>query len=172
MVRLRMDPRMTARVDPSDVLQEAYLDAARQIGSYLEQPKVDAYVWLRGLTWERLLNLQRSHLGAQCRTVRREISLPPESSVHLANQLLAQGPSPSQGLVQEELRQLVQQGLSRLETNDREMILMRHFEDLTNREAAQALGLSDSAATMRYGRALFRLKEILVRGWTSGEAPS
>ncbi len=170
MVRLRMDTRMAARVDPSDVLQEAYLDAARQVQSYLRQPRVAFYVWLRGLTWQRLLNLQRDHLGAQRRAVARELPLPAESSVLLAQQLLAQGPSPSQGLMQDELRQRVQQALGTLAPADREVILMRHFEGLSNREVAQALGLSDSGATVRYGRALFRLKEILLRGLSTGES--
>jgi RNA polymerase sigma-70 factor (ECF subfamily) len=170
MVRLRMDTRMAARVDPSDVLQEAYLDAARQVQSYLRRPAVAVYVWLRGLTWERLLNLQRDHLGAQRRAVDRELPLPAESSVHLARQLLAQGPSPSQGLLQDELRQRVQQALAALAPTDHEVILMRHFEGMSNREVAQTLGLSDSGATMRYGRALFRLKEILLRGLSAGES--
>jgi RNA polymerase sigma-70 factor (ECF subfamily) len=170
LVRLRMDTRLAARVDPSDVLQEAYLDAARQVQKYLRQPKVAFFVWLRGLTWERLLNLQRDHLGAQRRAVHRELPLPAESSVLLAQQLLAPGPSPSQGLLQKELRQRVQQALGQLAPTDREVILMRHFEGLSNREVAQVLGLSDSGATVRYGRALFRLKEILMRGLSAGES--
>lgn len=172
MVRLRMDSRIAARLDPSDVLQEAYLDAARQLGHYLKQPGVDVYVWLRGLTWERLLNVQRAHLGAQCRSVSRELQLPPESSIHLARQLLATGPSPSQGLMQEELRQRVQSALAQLAVDDREVILMRHFEEMSNREVAQALGLTDSAATMRHGRALFRLKEILLQTMSGEELPN
>jgi RNA polymerase sigma-70 factor (ECF subfamily) len=103
MVRLRMDGRLAARVDVSDVLQEAYLDAARQVESYLRQPTVAFYVWLRGLAWERLLNFHRQHLGAQCRAVGREAPLPAESSLLLGQQLLAQGPSPSHALVKEEL---------------------------------------------------------------------
>src|SRR5262249_24773610 len=99
MVRFRMDPRLAARVDASDVLQEAYLDAARQIQGYLNQPRVGLYVWLRGLTWKRLLKLQRRHLRAQCRTVVRELSLPVESSADLAGSLLGSGTSPSQTLL-------------------------------------------------------------------------
>jgi RNA polymerase sigma-70 factor (ECF subfamily) len=170
MVRLRMDARLAGRIDASDVLQEAYLDAARQVQGYLRQPRVAFYVWLRGLAWERLLNLQRQHLGAQCRAVDRELMLPAESSALLARSLLAPGPSPSEALLQEELRQRLQRALARLDPEDREVILMRHYENMSNGEVAQALGLGDSGATMRYGRALFRLKEILVGDLASGES--
>jgi RNA polymerase sigma-70 factor (ECF subfamily) len=170
MLRLRMDPRLAARLDASDVLQEAYLDAARQVQGYLRRPGVAPYVWLRGLAWERLLNLQRQHLGARCRAVQRERPLPAESSLVLAQALLAPGPSPSQALLQEELRCRLQRALEGLEPDDREVILMRHFEDMTNGEVAQALGLSASGATMRYGRALFRLKEVLLTSLATGES--
>jgi RNA polymerase sigma-70 factor (ECF subfamily) len=170
MLRLRMDGRLAARVDPSDVLQDAYLDAVRQIDGYVRRPQVAVYVWLRGLTWERLLNLQRQHLGARCRAIQREVPLPLESSAMLARALLAPGPSPSQALVQEELQCRLQAALACLEPEDHEVILMRHFEEMSNNEVAQALGLSASGATMRYGRALIRLKEILVAARTAGEA--
>jgi RNA polymerase sigma-70 factor (ECF subfamily) len=168
MVRLRMDTRLAARLDPSDVLQEAYLDAARQVPGYLRQSRVAFYVWLRGLTWERLLNLERHHLGAQCRTVNREVALPTASSVLLASQLIAPGTGPSRALLKEELNRRVQQALDRLSSEDREVILLRHFECLTNGQVAQTLGLTDSGATMRYGRALFRLKELLGAELNSG----
>jgi RNA polymerase sigma-70 factor (ECF subfamily) len=170
MLRLRMNARLAARIDASDVLQEAYLDAARQIQGYLEQPQVALYVWLRGLAWKRLLNLHRQHLDAQCRAVEREWSLPLESSALLAKALLAQGPSPSQALLQEELRLRLQRALEKLNPGDREVILMRHYEDMSNGEVAQALGLTASGATMRYGRALFRLKEILLAELAAGES--
>ncbi len=171
MVRLRIDPRLAARVDVSDVLQETYLDAARQVASYLREPRVAFYVWLRGLTWERLLNVQRQHLGTQRRALGREVPLPAESSALLARQLLAAGSSPSAALLKEELRRRVQDALARLRPDDREVILLRHFENLSNTEVAQALGLSAAAATMRYGRALVRLKELLTEGAAGGSAP-
>lgn len=170
MLRLRMDVRVAARFDISDVLQEAYLDAARQIQNYLQQQQVAVYVWLRQLAWERLLNLQRQHLGAKCRAVAREVPLPAESSALLAKALLAQPPSPSQALLQEELRHRLQRALEKLKPPDREVILMRHYEDMSNSEVAQVLGLSASAATMRYGRTLFRLKEILLADLPAGES--
>ena len=96
--------------------------------------------------------------------------MPAESSAALAAQLIAPKSSPSQALVRKELRQRVQRALARLSTEDREIILMRDFEDLSNHEVAEALGLSDSGATMRYGRALYRLKEILSADWPAGES--
>jgi RNA polymerase sigma-70 factor (ECF subfamily) len=170
MVELRLDGRVAARLDPSDVLQEVYLDMAGQIDGYLRQPQVNFYVWLRGLTWERLLKLQRRHLGAECRMVGREQALPLESSSAFARQLLATGASPSDDMVQKELRHRVQLALAKLDEKDREVILMRDFEGMTNGEVAQTLGLSASATTMRYGRALYRLKEFLTTDTPTGES--
>jgi RNA polymerase sigma-70 factor (ECF subfamily) len=170
MVELRLDARVAARLDPSDVLQEVYLDMAGKIEGYLRQPKVNFYVWLRGLAWERLLKLQRRHLGAECRAVGREEALPLDSSSALAGQCLAPGTSPSDAALKEELRHRVQLALAKLDEKDREVILMRDFEGMTNGEVAQTLGLKASTATMRYGRALYRLKEILTADWPSGES--
>jgi RNA polymerase sigma-70 factor (ECF subfamily) len=162
MVEIRLDRRVVGRVDPSDVLQEAYLDAARRVKDYLEKPEVDFFVWLRAQTWDRLVMLQRRHLGAERRAVGREVNaLPTSSSAVLADRLLAKQTSPSQGAIRAEICDRVKKAVERLEPEDREVILMRHFEGLTNREAAQALGLQPSGASMRYGRALVRLREIL-----------
>ena len=170
MVELRLDPRMAPRLDASDVLQEAYLDASRQATAYLASPGVACYVWLRGLTWQRLIKLQRRHLGARRRATELEVSLPPGSSAVLATQLLDRGPCPGEAVLQEELRQRVQRALARLQPADQEIILLRDFEGLSNREAAQTLGIADSAATMRYGRALVRLREVLMAEWPAGES--
>jgi len=162
MVGLWLDPGVRARVDPSDVVQEVYLDAKQQVESYLEDPRVVFYVWLRGLAQQRLTKLHRRHLTAQCRSTRREEPLPCESSLVLAQRLLAGWTSPSGALSKRELRRCVQRAMEKLDPNDREVILMRQFEEMSNQEVAQALGLSESGATMRYGRALLRLKEILL----------
>lgn len=162
MVQLRLDTRLSARVDPSDVVQEIYLDAAKRVQGYCQEPKVDFYIWLRGLAWDRLMKLQRRHLGAECRTATLELRLPAESSAVLFKQLLADQTSPSQALLRDELQQRVRRALTRLSPADREVILMRHFEDLSNTEVAQALGLSESGATRRHGRAVLRLKEVLL----------
>ncbi len=162
MVRLRLDRRLVGRVEPPDVLQEAYLDAAKRIQDYLQEPTVTAYIWLRGLTMERLLRLHRRHLAAKCRTVERECTLPEASSILLGLELLAKGTNPSKALRREELRRLVQGALEKLNPDDREVILMRHFEEMSNGDVAQVLGLDASAASMRYGRAVFRLKQLLM----------
>jgi RNA polymerase sigma-70 factor (ECF subfamily) len=162
MVRLRMDARLAARVDPSDVLQEAFVDAARQVNNYLKDPQVVFYVWLRGLAWKRLLKLQREHMGAQRRAVSREVALPGNSSIKLGQQLLAQESSPSKAMMQKELQQRVRHAMASLPPDDREVILLRKFEAMSNIEVAQALGLSEQAASMRYGRAIYRLKEVLT----------
>jgi RNA polymerase sigma-70 factor (ECF subfamily) len=162
MVELRLDPRVAGRVDPSDVLQETYLDAEGRVGEYVANPAVEFYVWLRSQTWDRLIMLQRRHLGAECRAVRRErLALPAASSVVLARQLAADQTSPSQGAVRAEVCARVKQAVDRLDTEDREVILLRHFEGLSNLETAQSLGLTPSGACMRYGRALARLKDAL-----------
>lgn len=168
MVQLRLDTRLVGRVDPSDVLQEAYLDAADRIEDYLREPAVTFYIWLRGLTKDRLIRLYRRHRGAKCRTVERECVLPEASSELLGRQLMAGGTSPSKALRRKELRSGVQSALEKLGPDDREVILMRHFEDMSNGEVAQVLGLSDSASSMRYGRAVFRLKQLLTADLTTG----
>lgn len=170
MVQLRLDSRVAARVDPSDVLQDVYLDAAHQIKGYLREPKVDFYVWLRALVWERIVILQRRHLGAKCRAVGREWRLPAESSALLVNRLLAPGSSPSRAAIRGELVQRVETALTKLSADDREVILLRHFEELSNAEAAQTLGLSESGATRRYGRAIRKLRETLYAKSTHGKS--
>jgi len=169
-VQMRMDPRLATRLDASDVVQEVYLDANRQVLTYLREPKVSFYVWLRGLALQRLSNLRRDHVGAQRRSVQREIFLPLESSNRLARQLLAQGPSPSHDVLKSELRGRVQHALGQLRPQDREVIMMVHFEDMSSAEVAQVLGIGRTAATMRYARALLRLKEILTLALSSGES--
>jgi RNA polymerase sigma-70 factor (ECF subfamily) len=158
MVRLRLDPRAAARIDPSDVLQETYLDAARRVGAYLRDPRVGVYVWLRGLAWQRLLKLHRLHLGAGCRAAGLDLPLPDDSSAEL---LRALGDSPGQALAREESCRRVRRALIALAPADREVIMMRDFEGLSNVEVAEVLGVRPPGATMRYGRALFRLKELL-----------
>ena len=162
LVSLYVDSRLAARAESADVLQEVFLDATQQIAGYLRRPEVDFYVWLRTLTMQRLAKFHRFHLRAQCRAVSRERSLPERSSVMLAQRLFAQVPTPSEHLKKEESRQRLQRALDSLSETDREVILMRHFEEVSNREVAQTLRIKESAATMRYGRALIRLREAIV----------
>lgn len=163
MVRLRMDPRVRSRISESDALQDVFLDVTKEIDRYLRDPRVGVYVWLRGIAAQRLQKLHRDHLATQKRSVGRECRLPAQSSVSLGSQLLADGTSPSHGAARQELRAVVQRAIDELKPEDREIILMREFEGLSNSEVAETLGLSESAATMRYGRALHRLKESLQK---------
>ena len=166
MVRLRMDRRLQGRVDPSDVLQEAYLDVAQQLSSYLAKPEMPFYLWLRLTTGQRLMRLHRQHLGAAIREAGREVSLhrgalPQASSVSLAAQLLGRMTSASKAVERVEIQLQLQAALNGMDEMDREIIALRHFEELSNAEAAQVLGLEPSTASKRYIRALKRLQEIL-----------
>jgi RNA polymerase sigma-70 factor (ECF subfamily) len=162
LVGLRFDPPLRARVDPSDVVQEAQIEAVRRLSHYLEQPALPFRLWLRQIAHDRLLMVRRQHLGAACRTVARDVSLPDRSSLALARQLLAPGSSPSEQLSRRELTQRVHQALAQLPDADREVLLMRNFEGLSNQEVAQVLRINPGAASQRYGRALLRLRQILL----------
>jgi RNA polymerase sigma-70 factor, ECF subfamily len=168
MVQLRMGTHLAVRIDPADVLQEVYLDAARKIHGYIQAPEVSPFVWLRGLTWDRLSKLQRHHLGAECRATGREIQLPEHSSATLVRQLIAPMAGPRTAAVGTELRDRMRQALDLLDDTDREVILMRYFEEMSNEEVAEVLELSPSATTMRHGRALMRLKKILETASSPG----
>jgi RNA polymerase sigma-70 factor (ECF subfamily) len=166
MVRLRLDRRLLGRVDPSDVLQEAYLDIARRAEEYLAKPEMPPYLWLRFLTAQKLMITHRQHLGAQLRDAHREISLhrgaiPHATSVSLAQQLLGRMTSASQAAIRAELQTRLQVVLNGMDPIDREVLALRHFEELTNAETAQVLGLQKAAASNRYIRALRRLKELV-----------
>jgi RNA polymerase sigma-70 factor (ECF subfamily) len=166
MVRLRLDRRLAGRLDASDVLQEAYLDVARRFPEYAAAPAVPFYVWLRALTGQRLIDLHRQHLGARMRDAGQEVSLyrgalPQASSASLAQQLLAGLTSPTQAAVRAEMQLQLQDALNGMDPIDREVVVLRHFEELNNVETAAALGIETSAASKRYLRAIRRLKAIL-----------
>jgi RNA polymerase sigma-70 factor (ECF subfamily) len=164
MVAVRLDPRLARRVDASDVLQEAYLDVARRLDEFTARRAVPFYVWLRALTGQRLVDMHRRHLRSQQRDARQEVPLgggPEPSSLSLADQLLGRLTSPTGNAVRAELRVRLQEALDSLEPIDREILVLRHFEELNNNEAAAALGLDKSAASKRYLRALRRLKTVL-----------
>ena len=166
MVRLRLDRRVSGRIDASDVLQDAYLDVARRFHEYAAAPAVPFYVWLRALAGQRLVDLHRRHLGAQMRDAGQEVSLcrgalPAASSASLAQQLLAGLTSPTQAAIRAEMQVRLQETLNSMDPIDREVVVLRHFEELTNVEAAEVLGIETSAASKRYIRAIRRLKAIL-----------
>jgi RNA polymerase sigma-70 factor (ECF subfamily) len=167
MVSLRMDRRLQGRVDASDVIQEAMADACGRLTDYRQNPTMPFFLWLRYLTGQRLLEQHRRHLGAQGRDAGREISLyrgamPETTTAALAAQMLGRHTSPSQAAQRAERKIRLQEALNSLDPIDREILALRHFEQLSNGEAAQVLGLDKSAASKRYARALIRLKDILA----------
>lgn len=168
MIRLRLDHRLQGRLDPSDVLQEAFLEYSRALPEYVKNPEAPFYLWLRCITGRKLRALHRAHLGARMRDAGREISihresLPEASSVALAAQLLGQFTTPSQAMVRAEIQARIQEALNEMEPLDREVLALRHYEQLSNRETAFVLEVSEAAASIRFIRALRRLKDILQR---------
>jgi RNA polymerase sigma-70 factor, ECF subfamily len=163
-VELRLDPKLRSRVDPSDVVQEAQLEAARRLKGFMEGPPVPFRLWLRQITQDRLLNLHRRHVATARRAIGREQPLPERSSLLLAQQLLAAGSTPSQQLNRRELSRRLRQGMVQLSESDREILLLRNFEGLSNQEVGHLLGIDPAAASQRHGRAMLRLHKILVAG--------
>jgi RNA polymerase sigma-70 factor (ECF subfamily) len=166
MVRLRLDRRLQGRVDPSDVLQEAYIDMAERLPEYVRDRSFTAYLWLRLVTGQRLMQIHRRHLGTAMRDAGREVSLyrgalPQASSISLAAQLLGRFTTASRAAIRAERQLQLQAVLNGMDPMDREILALRHFEELSNAEAAEVLGLSKTAANNRYIRALSRLRDLL-----------
>jgi RNA polymerase sigma-70 factor (ECF subfamily) len=167
MIRLRLDRRLSGRVDSSDVLQEAYLEVHKRLSEYARDASaMPFHLWLRLITGQKLTDIHRYHLGAQMRDAGQEVSLyrgrfPQASSVSLAAQLLGRMTSASKAAIRAEHKLIVQEALNGMDPIDREVLALRHFEHLSNDETALVLGLSKSAASNRYIRALRRLKEVL-----------
>jgi RNA polymerase sigma-70 factor (ECF subfamily) len=164
VVEIRMDPRLRARVDPSDVVQETQMEAFRRLADYLDRRPMPFRLWLRKTAQERLLMLQRQHIHAARRATGREVPLPDRSSLLLAQKLLASGSSPSQRLDREELARRMHQALAKLAEIDREVLLMRNYENLSYQEIGHLLDLDAATARKRHGRALIRLHKILSEG--------
>ena len=167
LVAFRMDQRLQGRIDPSDVIQEVCLEAAAALAEYLRRPAMPFFLWLRGITGNKLLELHRYHLGTQMRDARREVSLyrgasPESTSAALAAQLLGHATRASEVAIRAEAKLRLQEALNGMDPLDREVLALRHFEQLSPAETAQVLGISKKAAGMRYLRALKRLKEILT----------
>jgi RNA polymerase sigma-70 factor (ECF subfamily) len=166
MVRLRLNRRLHGRVDPSDVLQEAFLEVGKHFGDYARDPQLPFFLWLRYITGQKLIDAHRRHLGAQARDAGREVTLyrgalPQASSASLAAQLMGRFTSPSRAAARAELQVRVQEALNGMDPLDREVLALRHFEMLTNAETAAVLGVKKTAASNRYIRALERLKDRL-----------
>jgi RNA polymerase sigma-70 factor (ECF subfamily) len=168
LVRLRLDRRLSGRIDSDDVLQDAYLEARRRLADYAREARaMPFHLWLRLVTGQKLTDLHRFHLGARMRDAGMEVSLhrgalPQATSVSLAAQLLGKITSASRAAIRAEHKLILQEALNGMDPIDREVLALRHFEHLSNDESALLLGLSKKAASNRYIRALKRLKEILA----------
>jgi RNA polymerase sigma-70 factor (ECF subfamily) len=168
LVALRLDPRLQGRIDPADVVQEACLEASARLAEYLRQPALPFFLWLRLITGQKVLTMHRRHLGAEMRAVGREValyqgSMPETSSAALAAQLLGHDTRPSEAAMRAERKIRLQEALNGMDPLDREVLALRHFEQLSNVETAQVLGIKEGAAGKRYLRALERLREILLQ---------
>jgi RNA polymerase sigma-70 factor (ECF subfamily) len=166
VVAARLDPRLRGRIDPSDVLQETFLEAMERFETYRREPAMPLFLWLRFLAVQRLLILHRRHFRAKRRDAAREVApgpagAPEVSAADLAERLIGHLTSPSDAAIRAEQRRAVLEALNALEPIDREVLVLRHFEQLSNAETAQLLGLRESAASNRYVRALQRLRAIL-----------
>ena len=168
MVAVYLDHRLAARVDASDVVQEALADAAQGLSGYLRERPLPFYPWLRQFAWQRLHQLHRHHIGAGRRSVEREVpwdlALPDQSADALADRLMANGTSPSRRMIRDELRRRVQAALDRLPPRDREILVMRHLEEMSAAEIAAGLGITERAAKARHTRALEPISQLIHQG--------
>lgn len=167
MVGLRMDRRLQGRIGASDIVQEALIEAARRLSEYQRDPPMGFFLWLRALTADKLFNAHRAHLGTQKRDAAQEVSLyrramPEACSVSLAQQLLGQITSPTRAIARAETQLMVQEVLNRMDPLDREILILKYFEQLSTSEAASELGIKRSTAGKRYIAALKRLKQSLT----------
>jgi RNA polymerase sigma-70 factor, ECF subfamily len=167
MIGLRLDPALAARVDASDVVQDVLLEAHRRLDDYLKRPALPFHLWLRHIAKDHIIDAHRRHRLAQRRSLDREQPLVParladHSSFELAGQILDQEPTPASEAVRRELQGRLDAAVAALDEHDREVILMRHGEQLSNQEMAAALGIAEAAASMRYLRAVRRLRAALL----------
>lgn len=165
-VQVRLDPRLRGRIDPSDVIQEAYVEAQGRFDDFRRDSRMTPFLWIRFITMQRLLILHRHHFQAKQRDARREVSLegaagPGVSSFQLASMIIETQPGPSEAARRAEQQRELERALDDIRPDDRDVLVLRHFEHLSNQEAAAVLGISVAAASRRYYRALERLKEAL-----------
>lgn len=165
MVRMRLDQKILRRVDVSDVVQDVLVEANRRLQDYLQNPGMSFHLWIRQITQDRIIDAHRRHRASAKRSVDREQVLAPQgedqSSIILAAQLCDPELTPAAAATQREMARQVEQAITQLAEPDYEIVVMRHYEQLTNQEAAQALGLTEPAASMRYLRAIRRLRSLL-----------
>jgi RNA polymerase sigma-70 factor (ECF subfamily) len=167
-VRMRLDARLQRRVDVSDVLQEVRIEAHARLHEYVAKPEVPFFLWLRFLTKQRVAQMHRFHFGAQARDARREVRVggaaggdDASTSVSMAEVLAADVTSPSDAAARGETERRLREALDSMDPMDREILCLRHFEQLGNAEAAREIGIESAAASKRYVRALRRLKDVL-----------
>jgi RNA polymerase sigma-70 factor, ECF subfamily len=168
MIHFRMDRRLLGRVDADDVLQDAYLASAARLEHYANEPSLSPFVWLRLVVLQTLTDVHRHHLGAQMRDADREVALrgcryPQTTSASLAALLVGNVTSPSRAAARAETLDQVEQVVATMDALDREVLALRHFEELGNSEVAEVLGIQQKAASIRYVRALKRLKAVLAQ---------
>lgn len=163
MIHVRIDAHMARRVDPSDVIQEALLQATKELPNYMQHQPISFYPWLRNITWQCLARQYRTHLGTAKRDIRREaeVEIPDDSVMMLANVFAAPGSSVHQKIVREEMNRRVREALNELPGHDREVLLLKYLEQLSVREIAESIGISEPAVKMRHSRALQRLNRIM-----------
>ena len=166
LVTFRMDQRIAARVDADDVLQESFVAASTRLPHYLRDPSFTLFVWLRMIVAQTLVDVHRRHFGTEKRSAGREASIggpqyPQTTSVSLASHLVANQTSPSNAVQRDETSDALSRAIEQMSPLDQETIALRHFEGLTNAETAEVLGISVTAASNRYVRAISRLKDIL-----------
>ena len=177
MIGLRIEPRLRGRIDASDVIQESFLEVSRRVPDYLVgDAAMPFYLWVRFLTGQKLLQLHRFHMGAAIRDARREVPIPDEgapaaSSIVLAGALVDAGLTPSQLVSRDEEVERLGACLEGMKEIDREILALRHFEQLRNQEVAQVLGLTEATASWRYLRALKRLKDEMIDPSSAGGSP-
>ncbi len=167
IVRFRLDYRIVARVSDSDVLQESYIAAVKRLDQFTQQTDMPPFLWLRLIVSQQLIDVHRQHLGAEMRDVRREVSLlpggcSPHTSLAIAAQLAGPATAISEVLARAELIEKLQRTLNEMDALDREVIALRHFEELNNIESAKVLGIEAAAASKRYVRAMARLAKLIA----------
>jgi RNA polymerase sigma-70 factor (ECF subfamily) len=175
MIGLRLDPALAARVDASDIVQDVMFEAHRRLQDYLKNPAMPFHLWLRHIAKDHIIDARRRHRQAQRRSLDREQPIVPavladHSSYELAGQLVDPERTPASEAIRRELQRRLDAAIADLDEDDREIILLRHREQLSNQEVARELGLSEAAASMRYLRAVRRLRDALLPGSASDEA--
>ena len=167
IIKVRLDPRLSRRLDVDDILQEVYLDAADRISHYMDNHSGSFFIWLRLIAAQTMANIFRRHLGAKKRDAKMEISLESRRPVGQAGtpvslQLLSQLTSPSNVAMRDETAKQLEEIIERMKPMDREIIMLRHFELLDNKEVAEVLGIQQKASSIRYIRAIARLREVIT----------